>query len=241
MRLNWIVWKMKSLKLHETKKLFFKKYVYKLLLSNELNNLFRSENQKNKHLDYARDKLDEFASSYRNGQPLVQTFFRTEREIPMEHYIDAKNLYLLLKNQKDFTIRVENGASISVYTNDYDLLENISSKMKTVPQGFWEPAVGTKHLLTNDNIIVNTKPEFPIRIIFKHEKIPSDFANWLRANRDKSRIGDKALQCIDNNEHVGNFYFHVRDEKVLSIVHMLVGYAIRGIYNLVYMPPTIDK
>ena len=40
---------------------------------------------------------------------------------------------------------------------------------------------------------------------------------------------------------MGGFYLHVRDEKVLSIAHMLIGHAIRGIYNLVYMPPTIDK
>ena len=232
---------MKSLNLHETKKLFFKKYVYKLSLNNELNTIFRSENQKSKNLDYARGRLDEFASCYRNGNPLVQTFFRTEREIPMDHYIDAKNLYLLLKTRKDYTIRVENGASLCIYANDYTLFENIVSKMKTTPEGFWEPAIGTKHLLSSDTIIVDHKPEFPIRILFKNEKISPDFANWLRANRDKSRIGDKALQCIDNNLHMGGFYLHVRDEKVLSIAHMLIGHAIRGIYNLVYMPPTIDK
>ena len=102
----------------------------------------------------------------------------------------------------------------------------------------------------NDGILENTKkgtiivdhtPEFPIRIMLKDEKVAPDFANWLRGNRDKSRIGDKALQSIDNGHHLGGFYFHVRDEKVLSIVHMLIGHAIRGIYNLVYMPPTIDK
>ena len=232
---------MKSLNQHETKKLFFKKYVYKLSLTNELNHIFRSESQKSKQLDYAREKLDEWASNYRNGVPLIQTYFRTEREVPMNDYLDAKNLYLQLKSRKDYTIRVENGASLCIYTNDYSLLETIASKMKTIPEGFWEPAIGTKHLLNNDTIIVDHKPEFPIRIILKDEKISSDFANWLRANRDKSRIGDKALQCIDNHDHMGNFYFHVRDEKVLSIVHMLIGHAIRGIYNLVYMPPTIDK
>ena len=214
---------MKSLNLHDTKKLFYKKYLYKISLTNELNNIFRAELQKSKNLAYTRDKLDEFASSYRNGEPLVQTFFRTEREIPMEHYIDAKNLYLILKNQSgNFKVRVEVGTSLAIYTNDENLLDNITDRLEHTIDGVWLPAI-------------------PIRVLFKDERISPDFANWLRANRDKSRIGDKALQSIDDHNHMNGFYFHVRDEKVLSIVHMLIGHAIRGIYNLVYMPPTIDK
>ena len=233
---------MKSLNLHDTKKLFYKKYLYKISLTNELNNIFRAELQKSKNLAYTRDKLDEFASSYRNGEPLVQTFFRTEREIPMEHYIDAKNLYLLLKNQSgNFKVRVEVGTSLAIYTNDENLLDNITDRLEHTIDGVWLPAIGTLHLLEQDSIIVDHKPEFPIRVLFKDERISPDFANWLRANRDKSRIGDKALQSIDDHTHMNGFYFHVRDEKVLSIVHMLIGHAIRGIYNLVYMPPTIDK
>ena len=49
---------MKLLKLHETKKLFYKKYLYKLFISNELNTLFRADLQKSKNLSYAREKLD---------------------------------------------------------------------------------------------------------------------------------------------------------------------------------------
>jgi len=233
---------MKSLKLHETKKLFFKKYAYKVSFNNELGSIFRSDHQKSKYLDYTRDKLDELASNYRNGQPLVQSFYRTEREVPMEHYVDAKNLYLLLKNEAGFyTCRVEPGSSIAVYTNDNSLVNNLISRLQNTITGFWEPANNTKHLLKKNTIIVDHKPEFPIRIMLKNAKVSPDFANWLRANRDKSRIGDKALQSIDNGYNLGGFYFHVRNEKVLSIAHMLIGHAIRGIYNLVYMPPSIDK
>ena len=141
----------------------------------------------------------------------------------------------------NYKIRVETGTSLTVYTNDIALLENITNRVEHTVQGIWQPAIGTKHLLEHDTIIVDRKPEFPIRVLLKDEKVPTDFANWLRANRDKSRIGDKALQAVDNSYHLGGFYFHVRDEKVLSIVHMLIGHAVRGVYNLVYMPPTIDK
>ncbi len=233
---------MKLLKLHNTKKLFFKKYVYKISLSTQLNNIFRTEHQKSKNLAYTRDRLDEFASNYRNGEVLTQTFFRTQRVVPMEHYTDAKTLYQILKNEHgNYKVRVETGTSLAVYTNDINLLENITNRIEHTVEAIWQPAIGTKHLLEHDTIIVDHKPEFPIRVLFKDERVPVDFANWLRANRDKSRIGDKALGCIDRKIHLGGFYFHVRDEKVLSIVHMLIGHGIRGIYNLMYMPPTIDK
>jgi hypothetical protein len=222
--------------------LFYKKYLYKLQLYNQLNTIFRAELQKSKNLLYARDKLDEYASRYRNGEPLIQTFFRTEREVPMEHYIDAKNLYLILKNEfGNYKVRVETGTNFTIYTNDTALLDNIVDRVEHTVQGVWRPCTRTKHLLKHDSIIVDHKPEFPIRVLLKDERIPKDFANWLRANRDKSRIGDTALQSIDNHHYLGGFYFHVRDEKVLSIVHMLIGHAVRGIYNLVYMPPVIDK
>ena len=90
---------MKLLKQYETKKLFFKQYLFKVELKNQLNIIFRSENQKSKSLDFAREQLDSFASNYRNGQPLVQKVFRTEREVPMDDYLGAKNLYLLLKDE----------------------------------------------------------------------------------------------------------------------------------------------
>lgn len=232
---------MKSPKLHETKKLFFKKYLYKIAICNDLNGIFRTELQKSKDLAYTRNKLDEFASNYRNGEPLVQSFFRTEREVPMEDYLDAKTLYQILKNNpKEYKIRVEHARNLCVYTNNESLLHTIIERLVNIEE-IWQPSTRKKHLLEADTIIVNNKPEFPIRVMLKDETVSPDFANWLRANRDKTRIGDKALQSIDNNLHLGGFYFHVRDEKILSIAHMLVGHAIRGVYKLVYMPPTIDK
>lgn len=230
-----------SPKQHSTSKLFYRKYLYKIELCNNLNNIFRSENQKNKNLDYARDRLDEFASNYRNGEPLIQNFFRTSREVPMEHYLDAKNLYLILKNEKDFTIRVENGSNLSIYTNDKYLLDKVVDKMQIPVVGYWKPARGTREIiLKQDTVLVDKQPEFPLKIYFSNEYIPTDFSNWLRANRDKSRIGDKALWCIDRHDRMNGFYFYVRDDKVLSIVSMLVGHAIRRVEKLVYVS-NVDK
>ena len=93
-----------------------------------------------KSLDFAREQLDSFASNYRNGQPLVQKVFRTEREVPMDDYLGAKNLYLLLKDEKEYKIRVETGASISVYTNNDTLLYKLIDKLENSIHGIWRPA-----------------------------------------------------------------------------------------------------
>ena len=129
----------------------------------------------------------------------------------------------------------------SLYTNDKGIVAWLKHRLRTSISLIYQPAPGTTYLLRENNILVDKKPEFPIRVYFKDRKVSPDFANWLRANRDKARIGDKALQNIDDHHNMANFYFHVRDEKVLSIVQMLVGHAILNVYNLLYLPPTIDK
>ena len=158
-----------SPKQHSTSKLFYRKYLYKIELCNNLNNIFRSENQKNKNLDYARDRLDEFASNYRNGEPLIQNFFRTSREVPMEHYLDAKNLYLILKNEKDFTIRVENGSNLSIYTNDKYLLDKVVDKMQIPVVGYWKPARGTREIILKQDTVLVDKP-----VSYTHLTLPTN-------------------------------------------------------------------
>ena len=170
---------MKSPKLHETKKLFFKKYLYKIAICNDLNGIFRTELQKSKDLAYTRNKLDEFASNYRKGEPLVQSYFRTEREVPMEDYLDAKTLYQILKNNpKEYKIRVEHARNLCVYTNNESLLHTIIERLVNIEE-IWQPSTRKKHLLEADTIIVNNKPEFPIRVMLKDETVSPDFANWL--------------------------------------------------------------
>jgi|TARA_B110000211_G_scaffold230242_1_gene289441 hypothetical protein len=232
---------MKSLQLFDTKKLFYKTYLYKLDLNNCLNFMFRTGLQKGTNLEYARGELDELARKYRAGEPLVRTVFRSVHEVSIDDYLDAKDLYLILKNETNYKVRIENRASISIYTNNKELLDKIVMRLRQSAVGLWGPRKGTKNILTPEVILVNTEPEFPIRVMLKDVRISPDFATWLRANRDKARIGDTALHCIDKHMHMTNFYFHVRDEKVMSIAYMLIGHAIRDIYNLVYMPAKNDK
>lgn len=225
-----------KLKLFETCKLHYGEYLYKLVLSNVLNVYFRSELQKTGKLSYARENLDILTDKYRNNIPLTRKIFRSEIIVPIDDYLDALDLYKILKTHTDYKIRVDPRSNITIYSNNKTLLTQIVNKMRSSARELWEPdSKNIAYLEQKKNIeLVKNKPEFPLKVWFNNQLVPQDFANWLRANRDKSRIGDKALQTLESYSYLNGFYMYVRDEKVLSIVSLLIGHAIRRVDELVY-------
>jgi hypothetical protein len=231
-----------SLKLCETRKLHYGKYLYKLVLANSLNTLFRTELQKNGKLSYARYYLDKFTSQIQSGEPITRTVYRTTREIELETFLDAKDVYSILKKHDDYKIRVNPYNSLLIYSNDRSMLVKIANRMRTSAREFWEPNNEIATVLTNNSniIVVDTKPPFPLKVTFNSNPINKDFATWLEANRDKSKIGDKALENLQLDGYLNGYYMFVRDEKVLNLVSLFIGGNIRTIEKLVYKED-IDK
>jgi hypothetical protein len=240
--LNWIALRMKSLKLFETCKLHYGKYLYKVVIHNSLNVIFRSEFQKDNMLGHAREKLDVLTEQFRKGAPLMQSVYRTYREVTIDDYLDAKDIYTCFKSIKDYKIRVAPSSSLTIYSNDRDILLTIISKIRNSNIEFWEPGNEAKTLLLNNSniILISTPTDFPIKVTLGNQKVNSDFANWLKANTDKSKIGSVALDCISKNGWCSGYYFYLRDEKVLSLIMLLVGSNIRRVDKLVYNT-NIDK
>lgn len=233
---------MKKYKLCETKKLHYGKYLYKLVLWTSLSNIFRTGFQKSDDLAYARHKLDELTSLYRANKALTITYYRTAKEIPVEDYLDAMDIYSSLKKETDFKIRVEN-VHLYIYSNDKNMLQNLHSKIRSTNwTEFWEPKEeNLATLLSGDNVIfVNTPPQFPLRITFNGKTVPKEFADWLKNNTDKSKVGPKTLESIEHHRWSDGNYFHVRDEKVLNLIYLIIGNNIRRIDKLVYRAD-IDK
>lgn len=230
------------MELRETKKLHYNKYLYKIQVRNALNTIFRTEFQKDGPFSFARQKLDELTESYRRREPLLKTIFRTETSISEDDYLDAKDIYQILKSEKDYKIRVEPWPSFYIYSNDRNLLIKIASKIRNKGTILWEPGPDiANYLINNENIIIiDTPTNFPLRVTLNGNTVPKDFANWLESNRDKSRVGDRSLQSIVEYGYCNGLYFHVRDEKVLSLVTLLIGNCIRRVDKLVYKE-NIDK
>ena len=66
------------------------------------------------------------------------------------------------------------------------------------------------------------------------------YGNDHRTYTDKSKIGPVALDCISKSGWYSGYYFYLRDEKLLSLIMLLVGNNIRRVDKLVYSG-NIDK
>lgn len=226
---------MKSPKLRETKKLHYGKYLYKLVLSNQLNTIFRTELQKHTKLGFAREQLNNLHEKYIQGEPLEEQIYRTIRTIPTDDYLDAVDIYGILKFADDFKLRVDPWRSLTIYSNDKELLQKIIKKMRVSNREFWEPDSSTVNALLNETniILVDNPHQFPLKVTLGGNRVDGVFADWLRNNTDKSKIGPTALTEIEREGYLNGLYFYVRDEKILNLIYMIIGHNIRRIDKLV--------
>jgi hypothetical protein len=209
-----------------------------------MNTIFRTEHQKDGKLGYAQKQLEHATDLYKNKEPIVEKRYRTTIEISTEDFLDARDVYSVLKDIQEYKIRVDPWRSLIIYSNDKDSLLKIANKMRVSAREFWEPKPKmSDFLLDTDNIIiVDTPPDLPYKVTLGRTRsgTTAELGKWIIANTDKSRAGSKALNEFLNNGWVDGLYFYVRDERILMLVQMMVGNKIRRIDKLVYAG-NIDK
>ena len=232
----------KQLKHFESAKLFYSEYLYKLVFRNELNVIFRNELQKKEKLSYARSQLDALTEQYRNNNPLYKKAWRTDVSVDINDYFDAMAVYNTLKKTDEYKIRIDPYSSVTLFSNNKDFLLELGNKLKTDSAEFHQPNPDYIDILkSNAKIqIVDVLPKLPIKVWFNSNRINTDFANWLRANNDKCKIGTIALESLEDYGYLNGLYIYLRDEKVLNLVTLLAGSSIRSVEKLVYRGD-IDK
>lgn len=232
----------KQLKTFESSKLFYSEYLYKLVFRNDLNNIFRGELQKKEKLSYARSQLDQLTEQYRNNQVLYKKAWRTEVPLDINDYFDAMTLYTSLKSYDNYKIRIDPYNTITLFSNNKEFLLGIGNQLKTQAVEFWEPNAEYIELLKSSTKIqiVDQVPELPLKVWFNSKRINKDFANWLRVNDDKCKIGKIALESLEQYGYLNGLYIYLRDERVLNLVTLLAGRSIRSVEKLVYRGD-IDK
>jgi hypothetical protein len=230
------------LKQLESSKLFYSEYLYKLVFRNELNIIFRTELQKKEKLSYARNQLDELTEQYRNNLPLYKKQWRTEVLVDVNDYSDAMTTYSALKQCDEYKLRIDPYSSITLFSNNKQFLLNLANKLRTDKCEFWEPNSKYIDILKGETKIqiVDEVPKLPIKVWFNSTYVNQDFANWIRANRDKCKIGKIALDSLENFGYLNGLYIYIRDEKILNLVTLLAGRSIRSVEKLVYRGD-IDK
>ncbi len=231
---------MKSLKLFETKKLHHGQYLYKLVLSNPLAVIFRSDLQRQDGLSYAKSKLEELTEKHKAGEPLTKQSYRSSVPVSEDSFFDAKDVYNILKKNNNFKIRCET-STLGIYSNDRNLLMRIANKMRVSNREFWEPAPCAVEILsTKKNIkIVNFEPQYQYQVHLSYKRVDPNVYNWISSNPDKVKVGPKTLNDLHNGLANGS-YIYIRDDRILTLAEMLIGHAIRKIDKLVYKSD-IDK
>lgn len=199
------------LKAKVTKKLFYDEYPYKLVVRNSLGHIFRDKNLKN-----ARDELDILQLQYEKGESLRRGSYRIfTYDIPT--FKEAKILYRLLKNVNEYKLRVEN-PRLQIYSHSLSFLQNISKKVRH-PEELWMPEVP----LDKNTILVNKPMPYNIKVTIQNLNVSTSLAKWIRSNPKLAKAGPVCLSEIEKDGYTNGYYFYVRDEKVLSIVSLMVG------------------
>jgi hypothetical protein len=233
---------MSNLKLLESKKLHYKKYLYKLKVSNPIANIFRTDRQRGGNLEFARSELDKYYNLYNEGSPLVCYRFRTSTPVDFKFVEEANEIYNILLSASGYLMRCEHKTMI-IYSNDKKLLVSISKKIHSGEVEFWEPDKAVvKFLTSNANTIIVDKPtDFPYKITLGREPGSPQLANWIVNNTDKVKIGPVLLDNLHKTvKWIQGQYFYVRDEHVIFLLQIMISTNISRIDKLVYKGD-IDK
>lgn len=234
------------MKLRETKKLHYNKYLYKLSIPNQCAAYFRTEFQKDGQLGYARQKLDVLHQHYEpNSQHITVpwgsvSWSKFNRQlmdcIPVDHYYDAIEIYRHLKKHEKYKVRTEI-FSLILYSNDRQFLINLANKLKHPYIEFWEPDPENTNLLKNEKniILVNRVPKYEYKITLGKRKGSPSLAKWIESNPKLAKMGNTAIEECYNKGWVKGYYFFVRDYKTLTLAQLMIGDNIQRIDKMVYV------
>jgi len=218
----------------ESNKLFYNKYLYKFVFNNSLATIFRDKN-----FNYAKEVLDDLHHKAEKGEPLVRLSGYRHFNITQTEFHECVSLYHELRNTSvDYKLRIENPC-VHLYSNDKAWILNLATKTEAALE-FWEPAPDViKHLQPNV-ILVKKHTGYDYKVTLGDFKVDAGFSNWINNNLDKIKIGSIAREHINNNGYCANFYFYVRDERVLNLIKLIIAPSIRRIDKLV-CKQDIDK
>lgn len=222
-------------RLCKTTKLHYGKYLYKATFRNTVLFAFSNyRNAKKDRLSLAESVIDSLDRQFAENKKLTVAVWRTNKSITKTEYQEAKQILFLLQEHSDWRTRVELGRYMSIYTSSKELLDQLSDNCGAIEIHTPEEGMENFLLLNIDTAVVKTVPEYEYRVYLKGHKTDPSFANWLKANTDKSRVGDLTLFNIAAGHHVSGNYFYVKNDKVLTIVRMLIGHNIRRVEKLVF-------
>jgi len=216
------------LKKHETVKLFYGTYLYKLSIRNQLASSFRERN-----LPLARQHLDSLQRLYEENQPLKLICGMRVIPIPTDHFIDATKLYKQFYKANNYKLRVE-ASILSIYSNDINWInliiqENNSRNLISL----YEPDCRYINELKTNTILVPESNGYEYKVTLGNNKTDNSFGKWAVNNPKLIKIGPLLTdELLNGSGYVSGMYFYARDDRTLQLCNIMLS-NIRRIDKLV--------
>lgn len=205
------------MKITRTSKLFFDKYVFKIVITNPLSFEFRDKN-----LSKVLLQLEKIAKEVELS-PSHRVFLNTWNK-KIIHYEECKhaiNIHNLLSAEPDnFTLRIES-SHLGIYSNDEEFIKKIQDFGRVIEIS--KPANDKikDFLLKNPHCIVSKKYTHKYRITVNPlREAGPDFHSWA-----ENIPSIKLLKRTYRSEG----YFYAANEKTLGLCRLFLGGKIRRI------------
>jgi hypothetical protein len=202
------------LKIYDTTKVFYNKYIYKVDLLFPLGSIFRDKNWK-----WARTVID----SHKNGSDDKSYMFFKFNRYPDEDYILAEKMYKFFTSlDKDYLIRIEN-PRMSFYTSEYKYVEFFLLEFEDKVKSFTKPYNKYTHdkLLNTKNIIIDEDSEWEYLLELDH---------GIEVNTILKKLNDTGKIYFRNKKVVKNI--KCKNNKSLTLVQLLLENKIKKIYTI---------
>lgn len=206
------------MKQYETTKLFYDRYKYKLVILNELGQIFRHKNMARARL--LLDSLQYQQDTGESLQILSNIFWR--QAVTPEVFLENKRFYKEFDKAVDYKVRIER-TMMSIYSNDLVWIKTLS-KIAESPIEIWKPRESCEQLIEEPHVILTRTPtEFNYKVTLSStHPVDPGLANWIRANPDKAKASEKCLGVIERRGYPRGQHIYIRDEKILNLVSFMI-------------------
>ena len=209
------------LKSKTTKKLFYNKWLFKVVI--ECGGLSSLHRQGVEYIHSARATSN---NPWRRSQE--ENVFKNRDKLL--HIASVLEILLPLAEHQ---IRVE-GSSCSIFTNSDDLVERIKASLSSFLTEVHKPvnADEAKFLSSNKNKIICEQfplEKYQFKIYFRNGEIKDtallqNFVIWADKYGDRIHIPNGARKIIDNSYHYFyGQYFYAKDQKIAGMALMMMG------------------
>lgn len=207
----------------KTNKLFYDKFVYKVETDTPLGSIYHERD-----LSKVRRTLNEYDTKVQAASGQLDLSKRWHRRIitTPDIFANIQFLTLLEAETEPFNIRVE-GNTVNVYTNNKDLVDQIS-----YIKGFVREIIVPKTDKIKDYLLANPDKVIVKEYTHKYKVIvgglgleAANFVAWAD-NIPKIKLAGKKKYLYDS-------YFYVSDLKVLGMCRLFLSKKIRKVQELV--------